>query len=239
MKKLLLIFSVALAFFTATPAVLGQVNPKDMVKLQKGEVLVTTEKDAASGDHQTIGKAIFQAQTDVVWKVLTNYEAYPQFLSDVKEASVQKRDGNKVWIQFKFHNVFPFADFKCLMVAEESQAEGVLRLKMEQGDFDKYYASWKFTVLDPAKILAEYKMYRYVGWWWFPFVPNTLSNESMVSDNLTAFRKQVKFVQMQNSSQPEQVIKPIWRKSMFKDKDKSKDHAKPDKEPKPEEKSDK
>jgi hypothetical protein len=87
--------------------------------------------------------------------------------------------------------------------------------------------------------LAEYRLYRYVGWWWFPFVPNTLNNESLVSDELSAFQKRIKLVKEQKSTQPGDVIKPIWRKSPFKEKDKSKEPASPAKESKPEDKADK
>jgi hypothetical protein len=79
-------------------------------------------------------------------------------------------------------------------------------------------------------------VYRYVGWWWFPLVPTSMTNESMVSDHIQALRKQLKLVQEQKVTQPGDVIKPIWRKSIFRDKSKDqlKPEAKPPKESHPE-----
>ena len=217
----------------------AQIPEKQMAKLQKGDVITSIEKDAASGDHVAVGKVVFDSSEDLVWKVLTNYNSYPEFLSDVKELKVRKRDGNRVWITFRFRNLFPFPDFKCEVVVDEAVSDGSIKLVMEKGDFEKYYASWKLTPLDQSRVLAEYRLYRYVGWWWFPFVPNTLNNESLVSDELSAFQKRIKLVKEQKSTQPGDVIKPIWRKSPFKEKDKSKEPASPAKESKPEDKADK
>jgi len=219
----------------------AQIPEKEMARLKKGNVITFTEKDPGTGDRVAVGRAIFTASQELAWKVLTNYASYPEFLSDVKELKITKRDGNKLWIRVRFRNLFPFPDFKCQALVEEFPSEGRLKITMEQGDFDQYYASWKLSSLDSSKILAEYRLYRYVGWWWFPFVPSTLTNESMASDQLQAFRKQVKLVQDQKVSQPGDVIKPIWRKSIFKDKSKEKPKgaAQPAKESKPESKAEK
>ena len=197
-----------------------------MAKLQKGDIVTSIVKDELSGDHVAIGKAIFYGSEDLVWKVLTNYSSYPEFLSDVKELKVGKREGSRVNLSIRFHNLFPFPDFKCDVAVDENASDGSLKLTMQKGDFEKYYASWKITPLDQSKVLAEYRLYQYVGWWWFPFVPNTLNNESLVSDEMTSFRKQINLTKEQKSTQPGDVIKPIWRKSPPKDKNKDKTKSK-------------
>ena len=216
--------------------VLAQISEKEMAKLQKGAVITFTEKDQGSGDRIAVGRAILTAPRDLVWTVLSNYSSYPEFFSDVQELKIIKREDNKVWMQVRYRNLFPFPDFKCQMLAEESAGDGWLRMTMEQGDFEKYYTSWKLTSLDSSRVLAEYRVYRYVGWWWFPLVPTSMTNESMVSDHIQALRKQLKLVQEQKVTQPGDVIKPIWRKSIFRDKSKDqlKPEAKPPKESHPE-----
>jgi len=224
MSKRTIIFGLAagLVFTAAAQAVFAQITAKEMAKLQKGKILTSTEKDKASGDRIAKGQAIFQAPSDIVWQVLTNYQAYPEFLSDIKQMKVVKREGDRVWVKLRFRSLYGFPDFKCTAVIEEFRSDSSLKIQMEEGNFNKFYASWKLTPLDQTKILAEYRLYRYVGWWWLPFIPDRLTNESIVSNHLEAFRKQIKLVQMQNSSQPDQVIKPFWRKSIFKGKKKEK-----------------
>jgi ribosome-associated toxin RatA of RatAB toxin-antitoxin module len=227
-----------LVFCLAAGAASAQLTDKQMAKLQKGDIITLTEKDPATGDRVSKGFVIFQAPRDLAWKVLTSYSEYPEFISEIKDLKVEKRDGAKLWVQINFQNLFPFPDFKCRAVINENPTSGAISLKMEDGDFEKYYSSWKLTSLDKNKVMAEYRLYKYVGWWWFPLVPNYLSNESQVGEYLNSFKKQVQIIQVQNSSQPNELIKPIWRKSIFKDKKKGKpaEQDKPNKEPKPDEK---
>jgi len=215
----------------------AQAPDKDMIRLQRGEVITSMVKDPASGDYVATGRVIFDAGQELSWKVLTDYQAYPEFLFEVKELKVSKRDGNKAWIDIRFRNLFPFPDFRCLASVEESLAEGSIKIKMESGDFQKYYASWKLTPLDQSRVLAQYRLYRYIGWWWFPFWPNPITNESMVSDQLNAFRKQIRLVKDQKFSRPDDAIKPFWRKSRYKSEQKPKSVG-PSKETKAEPKAD-
>lgn len=242
MSKRALILSLAAAFVFAASSrgAFAQITAKQMAKLQKGKILTYTEKDKASGDRIAKGQVIFHAPFDIVWQVLTNYEAYPEFLADIKKVKVIKREENQVWADLRFRSLYGFPDFKCSAVIEELRVDSALNLRMEKGDFDKFYVSWKLTPLDQEKILAEYRLYREVGWWWMPFIPDRMTNESMVSGHLESFRKQIKLVKMQNSSQPDQVIKPFWRKSIFKGKkkEKPKQPENGQKENKPEEKAD-
>jgi len=213
----------------------AQPTQKQMARLQSGYVITQTAKDETSGDRVSTGYVIFRAPQEMVWKVLTNYAEYPEFLPDITTLKVEKKDAAKLRVQINFRNLLPFPDFKVRAVIDENHSAGIVSLKMEDGDFEKYYTSWKLTSLDQDQVLAEYRLYKYVGWWWFPMVPNYLGNESQVGEYLNAFKKQVQMAQVQDSSNSSQLIKPIWRKSSFKDKKKPKP-GEPDKEAKPDEK---
>ena len=100
---------------------------------------------------------------------------------------------------------------------EEFRESGIIRFQMKDGDFSRYYGSWKLTSLEPTSTLAEYRFFRYVGWWWFPFVPDVVSNNSIAKNQLNDFKKHIHEVKIENSLEPEKVIQPFWRKSIFKD----------------------
>jgi ribosome-associated toxin RatA of RatAB toxin-antitoxin module len=216
----------------------AQLTDQQMDRLKKGIVITQSLKDEASGDRVSSGFIMLPAPPELVWKVLTNYPAYPEFNSDIKVVKVDKKEGDKLWVEMNFRNFFSLQDFKVRAQVDENSAARAINLKMEQGDFEKYYLSWKLTVIDKDNLLAEYRLYKYVGWWWFPLVPNYLGNESQVRDTLNAFKKQVQMVRAQDSSNPDQLIKPIWRKSDLKDKPKTDTETpgEPGKETKPDEK---
>ncbi len=203
-----------------------------MARLEKGTILVHSEKDPQTKDLVAVGRVIFTAPLETAWQVLTDYNSYPKFLSDVRELKVEKRDGNQAWVRLKLKNVWPLPDYDLLLLSEEAKEPGAIKFSEKEGDFTKYYGSWKLTSLGPGRTLAEYRLFQYVGWWWFPFVPSTLTNNSIVSGRLEDFRNHIRDIQIENSLEPGKVIKPIWRKSIFKGKAKQKADKKTEPQPK-------
>jgi len=196
----------------------AQQESKERARLEKGAILVHSEKDPGTGDQMAVGRVIFQAPLDTSWQVITDYLSYPKFLSDLRELKVEKKEGNQTWVRVKLKNVWPFPDYNLLLSFEESKESGAIKFQMKQGDFAKYYGSWKLIGLDQSRTLAEYRLFQYIGWWWFPMIPKTLTNNSIVSGQLNDFRKYIRDIQIENSLEPDKVIKPFWRKSIFKDR---------------------
>ncbi len=223
MLKTLVMAAALLLAGVGIPVSAQQQDP-DLARLEKGTILVHSEKDPASGDRVGVGKVIFQAPLETAWAVITDYVSYPKFVSDVRELKVEKKEGNQRWVRMKLKNVWPFPDYNLLLAIDESRESGSIRFQLKEGDFTRYYGSWKLSRLDQSRTMAEYRLFQYVGWWWFPLVPNALTNNSLVSSHLNNFQKRISDVQIENSLAPEKVIKPFWRKSNFKDgkEDKSK-----------------
>jgi len=210
---------------TGVLAALGRNQAKEMARLEKGSILVHSEKDPQTKDNVAVGQVIFSAPLETAWQVITDYESYPKFLFDIHELKVEKREGNRVWVRLKLRNIWPLPDYDLELAMEESKEGRTIRFTETEGDFTSYYGSWKLTSLGPGKTLAEYRLFSYVGWWWFPFVSSTLGNNSIVSGRLDDFRKQIRDLQIEKSLEPGKVIKPLWRKSIFKGKDKSPEPA--------------
>lgn len=212
------IFALGLMFGAGLCLALkAQESEKELGLLKKGKVLVHTERDSETKDFISVGRVIFPAPLETSWQVITDYRRYPEFLSDVREMVVEKRDDNQVLARMRLKNVWPIPDFKVLLVIEEFREAGIIRFQMKDGDFSRYYGSWKLTGFESKQTLAEYRFFRYVGWWWFPFVPDAISNNSIVRSQLNNFKKHIQEIQIENSLEPEKVIQPFWRKSIFKD----------------------
>jgi len=198
---------------------------KEKLKLEKGAILVKSEKDSTTNDHISVGKALVRAPIELIWQVLTDYSAYPQVFSQIKTAEIVKKEKNKIQLKLVFKNIFWFSDFTSL-VEYVDKGKNELEFHQIQGDFKKLYGRWKLSCLEPTKILVEYRFYRYVDWWWLPFIPTSTINNSIVYDQLSSLRKQVQKLQLKNGSSPEEVIPPKWRKSSYKEIEKKRSEKK-------------
>jgi ribosome-associated toxin RatA of RatAB toxin-antitoxin module len=232
--KRAIIFS--LIFFSVLGAnAFAQLNQKDMERLEKGAILVHSEKDATSGDQIAVGRVIFPAPIETVWQVITDYASYPKFLSDVRDVRIEKKEANQTMLRLKLKNLWPFPDYDLLIQIDESREAGAVKFQMKEGDFARYYGSWKLIPLKAGnnqdRTLAEYRFFQYIGWWWFPMIPKTLTNNSLVSNRLDDFRKRIRDIQIENSLEPEKVIQPFWKKSIFQDR-KKQEQEKDKQEPK-------
>jgi len=221
-KKIIL----ALILFFSGLSVLSD-ESKEWRKLERGAIIVKNQKDPQTRDRISLGRVLIPAPWEVVWGVLTDYQSYPQFYPKLKEIKLLKKEGSRVWLDMVFSNLFLFSDFKARMVYEQEPSQWFLSYQIEEGDFKKFYGSWKLSPVNQTHSLVELRLYQYVGWWWFPFIPSSAFNNSLVSELLHSLRKQVEKCQLENGSKPEEVIKPIWRKSRYKELEKKK--AKPKK----------
>lgn len=196
-----------------------ELKDRELKKLEKGNILVESVRDPKTGDRVSSGKIIFQAPVEIVWSVLTDYSAYPDFLPDVKKLKIKKRTANQLWLEMAFKSIWPFPDFTAQILMEEFEGSRMIKFQKQKGDFERYYGSYKLKALDENRTFMEFRFYQDIGWWWLPFTPNYASNNSKVEDYLKAFRKQV-FQAQVSKSKPGEVIKPYWKKSIFKDKKK-------------------
>jgi len=196
-----------------------EAKDKELKKLEKGNILVEAVREQKDGDRVSVGKIIFQAPVETVWSVLTDYSSYPDFLPDVTKLKIKKREANQVWLDIAFRSVWPFPDFTAQILMEEFEDSQMVIFQKQKGDFERYYGSYKLEAVGEDRTLMEFRFYQDIGWWWLPFIPNYTSNNSTVEDYLKAFRKQVFQVQV-SKSKPGEVIKPYWKKSIFKDKEK-------------------
>ncbi len=69
--------------------------------LVRGEVVV--EALPAKGSARAV-KAVgtVRAKPDSVWKALTDYPAFPEYMPNVVESKVQKQEGDNIWVASKF-----------------------------------------------------------------------------------------------------------------------------------------
>lgn len=127
----LLVFTVPAAAQTATPEV--AVKRVDSEGSQVFEV-------AASGT--------VKASQAAVWKVLTDYEAMPEFVPDLEKTKVISRTGNRAIIEQSGVARFLFLSRTINLVVHVSEEPmSSIEIKLVTGDMKVYHCRWEMTPL--------------------------------------------------------------------------------------------
>ncbi len=194
---------------------MGRALQNDL-RLERGEILLYYEKSPRSDLREVVGYIIFDAPISLVWQVITDYHHYMDFLPDLEESRLLRREEPQVWQYLRLPNLWPFSGLECTLLVLEDEQEGRISFQMISGDFVNYYGSWRLEKYrdDPGRTLATYKLLTDLGRP-IPSWSKDWSNRGLVYDQLQAFRKRINFERMKNAGEPDEVIKPKWRKALF------------------------
>ncbi len=188
----------------------------DRVKLERGEILLHYEKSPKGGIREVVGEIIFNAPVDLVWEVITDYHHYVDFVPGLEESRLVRREGPQAWQYLKYPNIWPFPDFECTLLILEEREEGKISFQMLSGDLESFYGSWKIEKYRGGadETMATYRLHKDFGNL-APDFTKEWSNRSTVYDELRAFRERIGFEKLKNAGEPEEVMKPSWRKALF------------------------
>lgn len=129
---------------------------------------------------------VFNCTTEEFFKIISDYEKYPEFLQEVKQIKVLKTEGNRKLVEY---NVSVIKSFKYTMWMTES-APNSITWEFAGGDvFKTSLGSWKLED-EAGKCRATYNVEASFSM----FVPSPIAN-ALVSVNLpgmmSAYHKRV------------------------------------------------
>lgn len=187
---------------------------KKLDKLQKGAILVHTEKNKETGRRDAVGTMFVSAPVELIWNVITDYDNYSSSLSHIKESKLVKRNNNIAWVVLKFENFWPLPDIFCFSRIEEDPQNKRITFQMEQGNLSVFYGSFSIVPYSQEFVQIDYRLFTYGGWnialgWRSSF------NRSLVQDQLSSLRKYVQLEKLKVEGKPENVMPPTWRKAFF------------------------
>ncbi len=84
----------ALFLFVTNIAFAGYLPPEGLV------IEGLPESGSAAGVRAS---AVIRYQPETVWRVLTDYPAFPEYMPNIRESKVVKQDGNVFWVASKFN----------------------------------------------------------------------------------------------------------------------------------------
>ena len=129
---------------------------------------------------------VINAPMEKIWKVITDYERYPEFLTEVKKTRTANRKGNEVDVHYEAEVVKTIK--YTLHFKEEPPSK--LTWSFIEGDYMKNNrGGWTLEDVGNGQVKATYNIEVELG----SFVPKTLVNglvEGQLPKVLEAFKKQ-------------------------------------------------
>lgn len=97
----------------------------------------------------------FNAPIETVFKVLTNYASYPEFVDGSDAVEVLNRSGNSVDVKFSINVI---KEFTYILTMHE-QSPNEIKWNFKEGDlFKQNNGHWLLTDLGDGKTKAEYRL---------------------------------------------------------------------------------
>ncbi len=119
-----------------------------MAQASNPDVLVKRVDAAGAQVFEVVASGAVKASPEAVWKVLTNYEAMPEFVPDLEKTKVLSRTGNRAIIEQSGVARFLFLSrpiHLVVQVAEEPMS--TIDISLVSGDMKVYHCRWELTPL--------------------------------------------------------------------------------------------
>lgn len=123
-------------------------------------VFAQPEVSVRSTDGRYVVVARFEtdAPAAIVREVLTDYEAIPRFMPDVRHSEVRERDGQRVLVEQEAVSKFMLFRKTVHLVLEVTEGERVLAFRDLSGkSFESYEGAWTLES-DGARTLVSYTL---------------------------------------------------------------------------------
>jgi ribosome-associated toxin RatA of RatAB toxin-antitoxin module len=166
-----------------------QLTPEVEARLAKGEVVVLLKSRHPIYYFNVYG--VVNAPPDDVWRAITAYDRYNEFLPLVATAELRRRSGNTAWQYLKMDMPWPFIKHWVINENQEDRARGILSFKQAEGNVKLEYGYWQVTPLPDGKTRLLYNL---TADPWMDFVPSwlvELVTRQIMPDVIKGVRKRV------------------------------------------------
>ncbi|MDB5099367.1 MAG: hypothetical protein JWM80_3788 [Cyanobacteria bacterium RYN_339] len=129
---------------------------------------------------------------DQVWKAITTYDRYQDFLPLVVESSVRKRAPGRCWQYVRMRPPWPLHDHWMVNANVENKATGNLSWTMDDGNLRMEHGYWQITPVGPNKCKLQYHLTVDP---WLDVVPSWLvefATKQVLPNVIKGVRKRVK-----------------------------------------------
>jgi ribosome-associated toxin RatA of RatAB toxin-antitoxin module len=145
---------------TAAPPLL---SANELIRLQRGEIVFKNQLPPAPTDSAGNGGtavALLQADSEKVWRILTDFEHYAGLFPRLTESRTVEQAGARTLVRFRVA-VGPFS-FRFFVAHVVSSEERQIRWRLDRSqENDLFHDTWGYWQLDPApggQVLVTYAM---------------------------------------------------------------------------------
>lgn len=139
-------------------------DPATKSRLDRGEVLVSTEPVPGSPTPAIVVLAVFEHPPEAVWRHIDQSNRYAEFMPRIKQAAELSRQGADIRTRMTVDMPFPLKNLTATTRAKHTVEPGVRYVrewKLEEGDYHKNEGSWVLTPFEgnPNRALAHYRVH--------------------------------------------------------------------------------
>lgn len=156
--------SALLALLAVRPlAAAPELTPDEWQEIERGEVVVRRLESERRGELElarAIGVGTLPASPDLVWSVLTDFRTWPEFMPNLRETRIVRREESRVWLRNHFR--IAFRDMRHTVVYTLDPGERRLAWTLDLDaphDLAWVEGSWEIAPFrDTARSLVTYRI---------------------------------------------------------------------------------
>jgi len=137
-----------------------KVDPDTLEKLlQEGEILIIKENEQGGRFKFVTAGILINATPDEVWKTITDYQHYPEFIPDCEKVSVAPGDAeNVVLTSFTVAFKFSIIKYRIRYTLRQVHQKEKLRIDwtLKEGDLAEDIGAWELIPLEGGKKTAAF-----------------------------------------------------------------------------------
>jgi ribosome-associated toxin RatA of RatAB toxin-antitoxin module len=122
-------------------------SEEDWQQILNGEILVSDRKEESEElEGMVHADALIRHPPKQVWHVLVDFESRPEYISDVEEIAIVRREGNRVWADE--HLRFLFTDVRYRVINTIDPEAGSISWKLDESaphDIADVQGLWRVT----------------------------------------------------------------------------------------------
>jgi ribosome-associated toxin RatA of RatAB toxin-antitoxin module len=132
---------------------LARLPSQEQATLKAGNVIL-------NGDNgRYIGRILITAPIDTVWKVLTDYDHFKDFIPGVVSSRIVENRGNQtIFEQVNLVKVLLFTQKSRLVVAATKQYPKQIDFRLKEGNIKALNGMWKLEPVSPNQVLVTHEV---------------------------------------------------------------------------------
>ncbi|MBL8784640.1 MAG: hypothetical protein JNJ59_07075 [Deltaproteobacteria bacterium] len=143
---------------------MAAIDAATKARLNRGEVLVSTEPVAGSPQPRLVVQAVIEASPEAVWKHIDQSTRYQEFMPRVKRSEELSRVGTDIRTRMTIDMPFPLKNLTATSKAKHIVEPGVSYVRqwvLEEGDYHVNEGSWTLVPFDgnPQRAYALYRVH--------------------------------------------------------------------------------